>query len=416
MTQTKPTIAYIEQKLPGLTTTFIYREIFELQKRGFKVITFSVHRPQPADLSAEALSLLETTHYIDGTPWHLLAKAHLYYIFKSPFRYLSVFLFLSSRQYETFSDRKRTILHFLGGIYFAHLAQTHDVKHIHAHFAVLSTTISMVVSRMLRIPYSFTAHSACFAERIILPDKIEGAKFIASISNYTSAFLIDQSRDPASARDKIHIVHCGIPVTDFTPPGHRVSVDPPTILSVAYLIECKGMGYLIDACHLLKERGIPFRCVIVGDGPLYNQLNQQISDRNLQEEVSMPGRIFQEDLKQYLHQADIFAMACNHEKSGIVDGIPVVFMEAMATEIPCVSTTVSGIPDLIEHGVTGLLVDQKNAPAFADALQCLILNKDLRRAMGTASRKKIIEEFNIETTAGQMAELIECHLEPEHRT
>ncbi len=150
--------------------------------------------------------------------------------------------------------------------------------------------------------------------------------------------------------------------------------------------------------------------MIIGDGQEYAHLAELISRFQLTEHVFLLGKVFQEKLLEYLQQADIFAMACIdvniHLNSVYVDGIPVALMEAMATETPCVSTMLSGIPELIDHNVNGLLVEQKNDVAFADALQLLIEDQEVRQRMGKAAREKIISDFNIEATSAQMSDLI----------
>ena len=406
----KVTIAYIEQNFPGLTTTFIYREVFALQKLGFEVITFSVNSVPREELSAEAHPLLDSTYSIRGTPWRKIAQAHLYFIVTRPLAYLATLFLVTAKINGSFTDRRRTLLHFIGGVYFAEISKKKNIQHIHAHFSNLNATMAMVISKLLGISFSFTAHNICFWERILLPEKIKRAHFVLAISHYTRNFLIDQVPGCLRDHEKIHIVHCGVPVNQFTPQNITKSHQPLTILSVAQLAEHKGMVDLIQACLLLKQRQVPCICQIAGSGPQHNFLKQLIIEYMLQDQVQLLGRIFQEEIKTLLSQADIFAMACKHGDNGKVDGIPVALMEAMATGIPCVSTTVSGIPDLIDHGINGFLVEEQDITGIADSLESLLTNPEMRITMGNHARKKIVDEFNIDTTSAQVAALIKKYI------
>ena len=170
------------------------------------------------------------------------------------------------------------------------------------------------------------------------------------------------------------------------------------------------MPVLVQACKVLDERGYDFRCIIAGDGPQRALLEQQIAEYQLEDKVQLVGVVFQEQLFGYLNRADVFALPCVTTSDGEQDGIPVVLMEAMSMGIPTVSTYVSGIPELIQDGESGLLVREKDPVALADGLQRLLQDRELGARLGENARQKVVREFDIEKNARQLTALFERYL------
>lgn len=410
MSKQLPAIAYITHSFPLLTETFVYREIFGLMRRGFRVETFAIWKPDKNRLSQEARHLVDSTYYVFPISWSGFIRSHLHFLFTRPRRYLGSLLFVVSRRGESLKKRRRTFFHFCDAVYLAFEMQKLGVGHIHAHFAINAATLALVASRLLDISFSFTAHNSFFTDRVILKEKIREALFIAVISEFSRQFLKRMVPDD-DIGEKTHTVHCGVSLDDFVPHAHKPENGVPTLLFVAQLAERKGASFLVEACRLLRERGIDFRCVIVGDGPQWELVEQLVERYALQDVVELTGVVFQENLKEYLAQADAFVLPCITTNDGDMDGVPVSLMEAMAMEIATVSTHVSGIPELIEDGVSGLLVPEKDAVALADALQRLIGDEELRLRLGKNGRQKVGSEFNIEKSAAKLSALFERYLE-----
>jgi len=408
---TKPLapIAYISHSFPLLTETFVYREVFGLQRRGLTVYNFAIWRPDPARLSPEVAHLIDNVHYVFPLNWLKFIKAHFYFLLSHPWRYLSILFFVISRPGESWANRRRTLIHFLDAVYLAWDMKRLGIKHIHAQFAINAATIALVCARLLKITFSFTAHNSFFMDRVILPQKIKEARFVAAISEFSRQLLLRLAMPPSPA-EKIHIIHCGLNPDDFTPVADEPANDVPLLLLVAQLAERKGAPVLVEACRILQQRGLAFQCVIAGDGPQMPLLKQRVTEYGLQNMVELPGMVFQKQVKAYLKQADVFVLPCITAANGDIDGVPVSLMEAMAMEIPVVSTTVSGIPELIEDGVSGLLVAEQDSAALADALERLITQVDLRTTLGKAGRQKIIAGFNIEKSTTQLANLFTQYL------
>ena len=159
--------------------------------------------------------------------------------------------------------------------------------------------------------------------------------------------------------------------------------------------EKKGFAYLIQACHLLKQKGYQFRCQIVGYGELQTQMEQAIEQLQLQEVITLVGKLTQDKLIEIYRQADIFVLPCQISENGDRDGIPNVLLEAMAMEIPVISTPISGIVELIEDRKTGLLVQQKDSKGIANAIEELINNPELRQQLQQAGRIKVAQQFSL---------------------
>lgn len=401
-------IAYIAQCFPNLTATFIYREVFALRSIGFNVTTFSVWKPDLSKLSEEAKALVDETVYVFPISWPRFLMAHLFFFLTRPFRYVSTFVFVLTRKGETARNRFRTFFHFYEAIYLAAEAKRRGIQHIHAHFSINAASIALIISRLLDISFSFTVHNNFFTDRLILKEKCRAARFVVAISEYSRDLLLQLTEEPDA--DKFHIVHCGVHTDKFLPTTAKAPNSRWLIFSIAQLVERKGMPVLVQSCKILDERGFDFQCIIAGDGPQRALLEQMIAECQIQDKVQLVGVVFQEQLLSYLNQADVFALPCLTANNGDRDGIPVVLMEAMAMEIPTVSTDVSGIPELIQDGQSGLLVPEKAPVALADAMERLLQDRALGARLGKNARQKVLREFDIEKNARRLVAVFEQYL------
>lgn len=405
-----PTIAYMAQTFPALTQTFVYREVFALQERGFEVVTCAIWRPNENKLSQESRHLVEESLYVFPVSWLKFFAAHLYMFFARPVKYLGTLLHILTHREESRKNKLRSLYHFFEAVYLAPGLKRRRVQHIHAHFTINAATIAWVLSRLLGITFSFTAHNIFFIDRVLLEEKAREARFIVAISAFTRQFLLRLVPDTGLA-DKIHIVHCGLSLKAFAPPASKPENEVPVLLFVAQLAERKGAPFLVEACRILEERGMSFHCIIVGGGEVEKaQLERLVARYGLQKHVSLTGALPQEEVRTHFERADVFVLPCITAQNGDMDGIPVALMEAMAMEVPTVSTYVSGIPELIEHGASGLLVQEKDAVALADALQQLLEDEQLRPDLGRAGRRKIVREFDLYKNVALLADLFESYL------
>ncbi len=405
-----PTIAYISQYLPRLTETFVYREIEALRQQGFTILTLSIKTPDPANLSAESLEMFRSTRYFAPLKIGPTLMAQLHFLLRRPWRYLSTLIYVLTRSGEPLAIRRRTLGHFIGGAYHAVYLKQHQTQHVHAHFSGNSATYAFVISRLLDISFSFTAHNSLFVDQLILKPKIDAARFIVSISEFTRGYIENLCDNRPEIGAKIHIVRCGIEPEKFSARPEPSLTEKPLIFSVARMDPRKGLPFLVDACKILRNRGVDFRCVIGGNGEQMELISQKVIDYGLENDVELPGFIMQEELQPWLDEATLLVLPCIVAPDGDTDGIPVTLMEAMAKQVPVISTAVSGIPELIEDGVDGVLVAQQDAQTLADGIQNLLEDPERAKRLAASGREKVIAEFDVGSNAEKLADLFKRYL------
>jgi glycosyltransferase involved in cell wall biosynthesis len=261
------------------------------------------------------------------------------------------------------------------------------------------------LKRFYGIEYSFTGHANdlfCAEDfPVTLKDVIAEAHFIVTETDFARRWL--EQNYPTSAGKTFRVFN-GIAMEGFLPRQPASSV--PHILSVGRYVEKKGFGDLIDACALLRDRGIVFRCDIVGGGPLEEQLTRKIQEKGLTGLVHLLGPKPQEEIRRLLSQATVFTLACVQEPDGGSDNLPTVVMEAMAASVPVVSTKLAGVPEMITDGTDGLLVEPGNPGQLADAIARLIQNPALAEQIAVAGRQTAEARFAIAPVTKELKHLL----------
>lgn len=310
---------------------------------------------------------------------------------------------------ENLRNRVVAFGHFLVACHWARKLRGERVDHIHSQWIHSGGTVGMYGAWLLGVPFSFTGHAAdLFRERVALEDKVRRADFIVCISRFHEDLFLSLG----AKNEQLHIVYCGIDITHFVPrslprlPGELIK-----IVSSGRLVEKKGFAVLIEACTILKQRNVQFRCLIGGDGPQEAELRKMIKVGALEQHVTITGRpLTQEGLPEFMHSGHIYALPCVWAKDGDVDGLPQMLMEAMACGLPVISTKLVGIPDLIEHERSGLLVESGDAVQLADAIQRLIDDPALARRLAEEGGQVVRERFEINTALQPLIRLFEQRL------
>ena len=388
-------VAYFINLFPNLIETMIYREVEALRQRGYEVSTFSIRRPDDTLIPPEAEHLVAGTYYIlPVSPWRLVAS-HLRALLRHPLRYWRILFEVLNGTHSRLRDRFRTLCHFAEAVTVLQEVERLDVHHLHAHWSLGSTTIAMVVSRFLGIPFSFTAHAYdIWRERLLLPEKLRAAALTVTCTDCNRRQLITAcGGDPA----KVSVVYHGLDLDQFHPRPRAANTEP-IILSVGRLVEQKGLDRLLRACAALTAEGLRFQCDIVGDGPLRSQLEGLAAELQFDGHVRFLGKMFHDELIEHYAEADVFALLCVPAGDDDRDGIPNTMIEAMAMELPVVSTRFSGIPELVIDGETGLLVDTDDQDGAVTALRALLRDPARRQRMGAAGRRRVRDEFTIEAS------------------
>jgi len=311
---------------------------------------------------------------------------------------------LSGRR-EHLRARVAGIAHLLVACHWARKmrGRPESIAHIHSQWIHSCGTIAMYGAWLLDVPFSFTGHATdLFRDRCALEDKIRRAEFIVCISEFHRRFYLEHGARP----DQLFIAYCGIEPQWFYPRAQeRASDQPFRILSSGRLVEKKGFRYLIEACRILADRGERFECVIGGSGELEAELRSRIERLGLSDRVTVTGQtLIQERIIEFMHQGDVYALPCVWAADDDVDGLPQMLMEAMACGLPAISTRLVGIPDLIRHEETGLLVEPKDPAGLADAIARLMRDRSLRAQLATAGRRWIEERFNLQTCLEPLVE------------
>ncbi len=400
----KRRIAYFANEFPYLTETFVYREVKAVREQGVAIYTFSIRQPHPEDLSAEAQGMISDTQYILPASIGSLLTTHVKVLLRSPRLYTRILWDVLTGSHIHFKDRLRSLGHFIEAVYILPSVEQLDIEHMHAHFAVGAATITWVLARLLRLPFSFTAHAYdIWLDRLLLPEKMHAADFVVTCTGANKEHLVETYSTPEK---KIHVIYHGVNIEQFVPRNSNKPAAPLRLLAIGRLVEQKGLEYLLHACALLKQQNRDFQCEILGDGPLADSLMQLSKELNLEDSVHFLGRVLQEDIVRYYQDADIFVLPCVPASNNDRDGIPNTLMEAMACGIPVVSTTFSGIPELVIEQENGLLVPPKNPEALAEALKKLIDNPDVRLQMGENARQHVEKSFSATDAATSIARLL----------
>ena len=224
---------------------------------------------------------------------------------------------------------------------------------------------------------------------------------IVTETDYAARFLRERFSHRA---DRIHRIYNGLDLAEF---GRAdFSSTPPLIIAVGRLIPKKGFGDLIRTCALLLERGKSFRCEIIGEGPLENQLRGQIDELCLQNNVELAGAKPQTQLRRRLAAANVFVLPSVIDPDGGMDNLPTVIMEAMATGLPVVSTNIGGIPEMIIENETGFLVQPSDTAAMADAIETVINDRSSASRLGYSGYERARALFSIEKNVRELCALL----------
>ncbi|MBE9068926.1 glycosyltransferase family 4 protein, partial [Leptolyngbya cf. ectocarpi LEGE 11479] len=290
-------------------------------------------------------------------------------------------------------DQDQKYNEFLQGGCLAWKLQNLGITHLHAHFAGLPAATVEIAQAFSGVSYSMTVHTQdiYLSDKALLDRRMAKAEFIVTCSEHNRQYLerISTSETP------IHMAYHGIDINCFSPRPRTQSLDVPLILSAGRLCENSGFSYLLKACHLLKQKDISFNCKIIGDGPSKDFLQQQINELGLGEHVILLDELSQEQLIEYYQQATLFVLPYLVNDNGERDGIPSVLLEAMAMELPVVSTHILGISELIQSHYNGILVTEKDSLSLAQALESLLIRLEFGKTLGKTSRLIVLDKFGL---------------------
>lgn len=404
-------LAYLYSRYPVVSQTFCDSEMLALEARGFDLDIASIN-PPPSTIRHERFASLKADVFYPPPPKVLAA---LQKRSEQDGSWDERFGEMIARHDRDYGESFKAAIRARNALYFAELFERRGVQHVHVHFANRATHTALFIKQWSGIPFSFTPHAQDFMIDLgsddLLRELCREAEFVVAVSDFSRDIL--RQTCPESA-DKIERVYNGLTMVDF-PQAAISSEGPLKIITIGRLIEFKGFHHLIEACAKLDEAGIDYECCIIGEGPWREQLEKMAHDLGVIERVEFAGVQTQEEVKRRLQASDVFALPCIVDDKGASDILPTVITESMACSLPIVSTNLVGVPEMVDDGETGILVESGDAEAFAEALKRLAGNRDLARTMGKAGREKALRVFELEITSGQLAQKFEQVLAGEER-
>jgi colanic acid/amylovoran biosynthesis glycosyltransferase len=400
-------VAYLISRYPAVSHTFILREVLYLKSLGLRIDVASVNEPvaAPNGLTAEEKEEAEQTFYIKraGVPGAL--KSHLHTFFRRPARYLAGLFYAVRLAGADPGKLLYNFFYFVEAVMVGDWMRRNGQTHLHVHFATQAATVGLFAAKVFPIGFSMTVHGPdefYNVEDFYLAEKVERAGFVCCIGKFArSQLMIASSSDP----EKFEIAPLGVDPSRFRPKTVRKEPKPFEILCVGRLVPVKGQKILLRAFReLASSVREDVRLRFVGDGDERKSLEEFVRENGLEEKVFFEGAVNQDEIRTCYERADIFVLA------SFAEGIPVVLMEAMASEVPCVATRITGIPELIRDRIDGLLVPASDVDALTAAIATLVEDAPLRRELGRAGRRRILEKFDFERNTRHLAEIFQRRL------
>lgn len=407
-------IAYFIWQFPVLSQTFIQREIAALKSAGHSVLVISEIQADDHFLEEYEDTLESSTQYLDSLDNSILSNYKKYFFFKNPLLFISLFLYIVFHNYhslKTFNNDKKK---FYKGVLLAGFAKDKNINHIHSPWADNCALVSLIASKLLGISYSLHARAHEIHRKSYLfglQEKFNNADFIITNTQYNVSHI--KTFLNHSNSQKISLIYNGLNLDNFKPGNTREkSTKPIKILSVARLIEQKGLIYLLKALRILKDKNYKFECKIIG-GSEDIFINYLLKLKYLHRNFGLDDCVFflgSQPFKNVLEEyqiTDIFVLPCVIAEDGSRDITPNSLIEAMAMKLAVISTNITGIPEIVENGVSGILIPPNDEVKLAEAMIELIGNDNLRKRLGINARKRVENRFDINKNVGQFIELFD---------
>jgi colanic acid/amylovoran biosynthesis glycosyltransferase len=396
-------IAYVLWRYPSLTETFVRREVQALREAGLHLDVFALEPADPCLPDDPESPAGSVTYFGPAHAGRPPTKVREYFR-RKPWTVVRLWLFVVHCQHR--GDKRWwhdwDVLYV--AVQLAAAAAERGITHLHSPWANHSALVAFVASRLLGVTYSVQARASEIHRREQAPMvalRVRFAEFLVTNSRYNERYL--RSILVSSPDLPIHTIYNGVELFRFRPSADRLAGHGPLrVLSVGRLIESKGFRYLLHACRLLRDRGVEFSCEIIGgpqdptDTITWIDLRKLHAGLGLESTVHFRGAMSFASVLSWYRQADIVVLPSVRARDGSHDVTPNTLIEAMAMQLPVVSTTTGAIPEIVDHEINGLLVPPNDAEALAGALERLLLDSELRRTLGAAARRKIEERFDID--------------------
>jgi colanic acid/amylovoran biosynthesis glycosyltransferase len=396
-----PRVAYVMSRFPKLTETFILDELVAMDRAGLPVELFPLLRERTTVMHESARPWVARAHFLPFLSPAIL-WSNLVVLVHQPRTYLGTLVAMVRGTAGSVNFLLGSIGVFPKVVHAGRRMQALGVRHVHCHFANHPALAGWLIHRLTGIPYSFTAHgSDLHVDKTMLATKVADAAFTVTVSE-SNARVIE--RAVGGTVPNLHVIHCGIDRTVFHP-VERASGRPPVITCVGSLIEVKGQTHLLDALALLHDRGIDARLRFVGNGPDQARLEEQASRLGLTDRVAFLGARTRDEVVTLLSETDLLVTPSVPTSGGKREGLPVVLIEAMAAGVPVVASELSGIPELVEDGVTGLTTPPGDPRAIAASIERLLTDPRLAGRLAAAGLARVASGWDLDTNARRLIAL-----------
>ena len=399
-------VAYLISRYPAINHTFILREVLALRSLGFDIQTIAIRGADRPDAALTPAELNERKRTVQVLPFGAnFVRAHLAAVALHPAGYLAGLLLALRLGRSNLRARIFHLIYFAEAVVAGYAAKRAGFRHVHAHF---SSTVGLIAARVFGLHLSVTIHGPDEfrnPEAFAMREKVANARFIATISHYGRSQVM-LSSDPGDW-GKVEVCRLGVDPSVFMPGPKREAAEPFRVICVGRLAPVKAQQILIGACAKLVKAGWRLRLHLVGSGPDEGRLKQFTESIEMGAHVVFEGPRNQDEVIALYRQSDVFALASFGE------GVPVVLMEAMAMELPCVATWVNGVPELIRDGEEGLLVAPSDVEGLARAIGELLKNPELRVRLGRAGRERVLRDYDLRTNTLTLADVFRKYATPE---
>lgn len=398
-----PRIGYVVKRYPRYSETFIVNEILAHEQAGIDVFIFSLRPSNDTHFQNRISRVRAPVHYL---PSQSVRAAEFWNTMQAARRGFPDFWQALDRVSPVDGN------HLYQAMHLALESRRLGIDHLHAHFANQSAAVARIASRCSGISYSITAHAKDIFHEAVNPHDLEtklgDAASVIAISDFNRNFL---RREFGRVADHVERVYNGLDLAGFP---YRSPYDRgPRIIAVGRLVEKKGFAVLISACRNLINEFPDLECEIVGEGEEHDHLREAIDCLGLQRHVKLVGALPLSEVARRVQRAAVLAAPCVIGKDGNRDGLPTVLLEAMALGTPCVSTRVTGIPEIVRNDDTGLLVPTEDVTALATALRAVLGDREKRVRLAANARALVERKFDINTNARRLRQLFGVTHEPE---
>jgi colanic acid/amylovoran biosynthesis glycosyltransferase len=408
-------IGYLVSRYPILSMIFVLREVVALRALGFRIETASINPPDrpAAELAAAEREEAARTYCVKCHGVAGAAAAHLRTIFGNFGGYCSGLAMAFRLAGLDLARLFLNFAYFTEALMVGQWMRRNRLSHLHVHLGSQAASVGLFTRRVFGVGYSLTVHGPdefFDAEGQYLAQKITAAEFIVSISDFTRSQLMRLSPPPAWG--KFEVVRLGVDPAAFSPVPRSDEKDAGRafeILCVGRLTPAKGQHVLIEAVAKLLSEGRRVRLRVVGNGSDEASLRAHAAQLAPADAVLFEGAVNQDRIRDFYATADVFALA------SFAEGLPVVLMEAMAMGIPCVSTFIAGIPELIRNGEDGLLVPASDVEALAQALTRLMDERELRQRLAASGRQRVLEHYDLARNVEELAAVFGARIPPQER-